>query len=185
MEDKEDKNLGDKSSGSNVNKNVSGEGDSKNIQHTEEKSKASNATDKEKTSAGESKTVIKKAKKVKKGKKKHITSGTAHINATFNNTIITITDEQGNAIAWSSAGIKGFKGSRKSTPYAAQMAADEVGTKALEYGMKTLMVEINGPGSGRETALRALQAKGFKITTIRDTTPLPHNGSRPPKRRRV
>ena len=127
---------------------------------------------------------VKKIKKVKKVKK-NITSGIAFVQATFNNTIISITDDSGNVIAWSSAGSKGFKGSRKSTPYAAQMAADEVATKALEYGMKILMVEINGPGSGRETALRALQAKGFKITTIRDTTPLAHNGSRPPKRRRV
>ena len=185
MEDKEDKNLGDKSSGSNVNKNVSGEGDSKNIQHTEEKPKASNATDKEKTSAGESKTVIKKAKKVKKAKKKHITSGTAHINATFNNTIITITDEQGNAIAWSSAGIKGFKGSRKSTPYAAQMAAEDVGAKAKEHGVEILDVLVKGPGAGRESALRALSSAGFTITSIRDVTPIPHNGCRPPKRRRV
>ena len=105
--------------------------------------------------------------------------------STFNNTIISITDMHGNVIAWSSAGKRGFKGSRKSTPYAAQMAADDVANKALEHGMKILMVEINGPGSGRETALRALQAKGFKITTIKDTTPLAHNGSRAPKRRRV
>ena len=185
MEDKKDKNLSDKSSDSNVNKSVSGEGDSKNIQHTEEKPKASNATDKEKTSAGESKTVIKKEKKVKKGKKKHITSGTAHINATFNNTIITITDEQGNAIAWSSAGIKGFKGSRKSTPYAAQMAAEDVGAKAKEHGVEILDVLVKGPGAGRESALRALSSVGFTITSIRDVTPIPHNGCRPPKRRRV
>jgi len=185
LEDKKDKNLSDKSSDSNVNKSVSGEGDSKNIQHTEEKPKASNATDKEKTSAGESKTVIKKAKKVKKAKKKHITSGTAHINATFNNTIITITDEQGNAIAWSSAGIKGFKGSRKSTPYAAQMAAEDVGAKAKEHGVEILDVLVKGPGAGRESALRALSSVGFTITSIRDVTPIPHNGCRPPKRRRV
>ena len=121
----------------------------------------------------------------KKIVKKNISSGIAYVRSTFNNTIISITDMHGNVIAWSSAGKRGFKGSRKSTPYAAQMAADEVATKALECGMKVLMVEINGPGSGRETALRALQAKGFKITTIRDTTPLAHNGSRPPKRRRV
>ena len=105
--------------------------------------------------------------------------------STFNNTIISIADIHGNVVAWSSAGKKGFRGSRKSTPYAAQIDADEVGTKALEYGMKILMVEINGPGSGRETALRVLQAKGFKITSIKDTTPLAHNGARPPKRRRV
>ena len=121
----------------------------------------------------------------KKIVKKNISSGIAYVRSTFNNTIISITDMHGNVIAWSSAGKRGFKGSRKSTPYAAQMAADEVATKALEYGMKILMVEINGPGSGRETALRALQSRGFKITTIKDTTPLAHNGSRPPKRRRV
>ena len=117
--------------------------------------------------------------------KKNILSGIAYVKSTFNNTIISIADIHGNVIAWSSAGKRGFKGSRKSTPYAAQMAADEVATKALEYGMKILMVEINGPGSGRETVLRALQSKGFKITSIKDTTPLAHNGSRPPKRRRV
>ena len=122
---------------------------------------------------------------IKKKIKKHVTIGIAYVKSTFNNTIISITDVQGNVIAWSSAGKKGFKGSRKSTPYAAQIAADEVGTKALEYGMKILSVEVKGPGSGRETALRSLQAKGFKITTIKDTTPMPHNGSRPPKRRRV
>ena len=109
----------------------------------------------------------------------------AHIVSSFNNTIITITDDKGNAIAWSSSGHKGFKGSRKSTPYAAQIAADSAATKALEYGMKTLSVEIKGPGSGRETALRALQARGFKILSIKDTTPMPHNGTRPPKKRRV
>ena len=107
------------------------------------------------------------------------------MNATFNNTIVTITDDSGNVIAWSSAGAKGFKGSRKSTPYAAQIAADTAATKALEHGLKTLSVKVKGPGSGRETALRALQARGFKITSIRDTTPMPHNGSRPPKKRRV
>ena len=185
MEDKENKNLGDKSSDSNVNKSVSGEGDSKNIQHTEEQPKASSATDKDKTSAGESKTVIKKAKKVKKGKKKHITSGTAHINATFNNTIITITDEQGNAIAWSSAGIKGFKGSRKSTPYAAQVAAEDCSKSALEAGLKRVKVFVKGPGSGRESAIRAIHGSGIEVTEIVDVTPLPHNGCRPPKRRRV
>ena len=121
----------------------------------------------------------------KKRIKKHVTTGIAYVKSTFNNTIISIADTNGNVIAWSSAGKRGFKGSRKSTPYAAQIAADEAGTKALEYGMKTLTVEVKGPGSGRETALRALQAKGFKIISIKDTTPMPHNGSRPPKRRRV
>ena len=121
----------------------------------------------------------------KKKIKKHISTGIAYVKSTFNNTIISIADAYGNVIAWSSAGKKGFKGSRKSTPYAAQIAADEVGLKALECGMKTLSVEVKGPGSGRETVLRSLQAKGFKITSIKDTTPMPHNGSRPPKRRRV
>ena len=121
----------------------------------------------------------------KKKNKKYVSIGIAYVKSTFNNTIISIADTHGNVIAWSSAGKKGFKGSRKSTPYAAQIAADEVGSKALECGMKILAVEIKGPGSGRETALRALQAKGFKITSIKDTTPMPHNGSRPPKRRRV
>ena len=123
--------------------------------------------------------------RVRRREKKNITAGVAHVNATFNNTMITITDAQGNAISWSSAGAMGFKGSRKSTPYAAQIAADSAATKALEYGMKTLTVEIKGPGSGRETALRALQARGFKILSIKDTTPMPHNGTRPPKKRRV
>ena len=136
---------------------------------------------KETSSIEKKKSSFKKKKKIKK----NISIGIAYVKSTFNNTIISITDVQGNVIAWSSAGKKGFKGSRKSTPYAAQIAADEVGTKALEYGMKILSVEVKGPGSGRETALRALQAKGFKITTIKDTTPMPHNGSRPPKRRRV
>jgi len=128
---------------------------------------------------------IKKVKNIKKKIKKNITSGIAFVNATFNNTIITIADDSGNVIAWSSAGSKGFKGSRKSTPYAAQIAADAAATKAQELGLKTLTVRLKGPGSGRETALRALQAKGFKILSIRDTTPMPHNGSRPPKKRRV
>ena len=136
---------------------------------------------KETSSIEKKKSSFKKKKKIKK----NITTGIAYVKSTFNNTIISITDVHGNVIAWSSAGKKGFKGSRKSTPYAAQIAADEVGTKALEYGMKILSVEVKGPGSGRETALRSLQAKGFKITTIKDTTPMPHNGSRPPKRRRV
>ncbi len=123
--------------------------------------------------------------RVKRREKKNITSGVAHVSATFNNTIITITDAQGNTIAWSSAGGQGFKGSRKSTPYAAQMAAENAGRKAQEHGMRTLEVEVRGPGSGRESALRALQAVGFTITAIRDVSPIPHNGCRPPKRRRV
>ena len=117
--------------------------------------------------------------------RKNITSGVAHVNATFNNTMITITDAQGNAISWASAGGMGFKGSRKSTPYAAQVAAEEAAKKAMEHGMSTIEVEVKGPGSGRESALRALQATGFTITAIRDVTPIPHNGCRPPKRRRV
>ncbi len=126
------------------------------------------------------------AKAVRKRKeRKNITSGIAHVSATFNNTMITISDVQGNAIAWSSAGMQGFKGSRKSTPYAAQMAAEDAGRKAMEHGVKTLEVNVKGPGSGRESALRALQAVGFMITAIRDVTPIPHNGCRPPKRRRV
>tara|TARA_B100000678_G_scaffold235829_1_gene205298 strand:+ start:32 stop:463 length:432 start_codon:yes stop_codon:yes gene_type:complete len=128
---------------------------------------------------------IVKEKKPKTKIKRNISTGIAFVNATFNNTIITISDDSGNVIAWSSAGSKGFKGSRKSTPYAAQIAADAAATKAQELGLKTLSVRLKGPGSGRETALRALQAKGFKILTIRDTTPMPHNGSRPPKKRRV
>jgi small subunit ribosomal protein S11 len=117
--------------------------------------------------------------------RKNITSGVAHISATFNNTLITITDAQGNAISWSSAGSQGFKGSRKSTPYAAQVAAEDAARKAIEHGMKTLEVEVKGPGAGRESALRALQSAGFVITAIRDVTPIPHNGCRPRKRRRV
>ena len=131
---------------------------------------------------------IEKVLEVKKNKKKikkNIVSGIAYVNATFNNTIVSIADESGNVIAWSSAGSKGFKGSRKSTPYAAQIAADHAASKAQEHGLKTLTVNIKGPGSGRETALRALQARGFKILSIKDTTPMPHNGSRPPKKRRV
>ncbi|MEO1328231.1 MAG: 30S ribosomal protein S11 [Pseudomonadota bacterium] len=117
--------------------------------------------------------------------RKNITSGVCHVNASFNNTMITITDAQGNAISWSSAGHMGFKGSRKSTPYAAQVAAEDAGRKAQEHGMRTLDVEVQGPGSGRESALRALQSIGFTITAIRDVTPIAHNGCRPPKRRRV
>jgi small subunit ribosomal protein S11 len=123
--------------------------------------------------------------RIRKRERKNITSGIAHVNSTFNNTMITITDVQGNTIAWSSAGAMGFKGSRKSTPYAAQMAAETAARKAQDHGMRTLEVEVSGPGSGRESALRALQAAGFTITTIRDVTPIPHNGCRPPKRRRV
>jgi small subunit ribosomal protein S11 len=122
--------------------------------------------------------------RIKRRERKNITSGVAHVNASFNNTMITITDAQGNAISWSSAGMMGFKGSRKSTPYAAQVAADDAGKKAAEHGVRTL-VEVKGPGSGRESALRALQAVGFTITAIRDVTPIPHNGVRPSKRRRV
>ncbi len=117
--------------------------------------------------------------------RKNITSGVAHVNATFNNTMITITDAQGNAISWSSAGMQGFKGSRKSTPYAAQVAAEDAGRKAAEHGMRILDVEVKGPGAGRESALRALQSIGFSILSIRDVTPIPHNGCRPRKRRRV
>ena len=124
-------------------------------------------------------------KRVKRRNKKNISSGIAHVNSTFNNTMITISDENGNTISWSSAGLMGFKGSRKSTPYAAQMAAEDAGTKALEHGLKTLRVEIQGPGSGRESALRALQSTGFTITSNKDVTSIPHNGCRPPKRRRV
>ncbi len=123
--------------------------------------------------------------RVRRRERKNIITGVAHVNASFNNTMITITDAQGNTIAWSSAGTMGFKGSRKSTPYAAQMAAEDVAKKAQEHGMKTLEVEVRGPGSGRESALRALQAAGFVVTTIRDVTSIPHNGCRPRKRRRV
>jgi len=129
--------------------------------------------------------MAKEAKRVRRRERKNITNAVAHVSATFNNTMITITDVQGNTIAWSSAGSQGFKGSRKSTPYAAQMAAENAGVKAQEHGVKILEVEIRGPGSGRESALRALQSIGFTITSIRDVTPIPHNGCRPPKRRRV
>src|SRR5574337_975901 len=115
--------------------------------------------------------------------RKNITAGVAHVAATFNNTKVTITDAQGNAIAWSSAGSMGFKGSRKSTPYAAQVAAEDAGRKAMEHGMRTLEIEVKGPGSGRESALRALQTVGFTVSSIRDVTTIPHNGCRPPKRR--
>ena len=121
----------------------------------------------------------------KRKERKNIATGVAHVNSSFNNTKILISDVQGNAISWSSAGTMGFKGSRKSTPYAAQMAADDAGKKAMEHGMRTLDVEVQGPGSGRESALRALAALGLQITSIRDVTPIAHNGTRPPKRRRV
>ena len=123
--------------------------------------------------------------RLRRRERKNITSGIAHVYASFNNTTITITDVQGNAISWSSAGSQGFKGSRKSTPYAAQLAAEDAGRKAQDHGMKTLEVNVKGPGSGRESALRALQACGFTITAIRDVTPIPHNGCRPPQKRRV
>ncbi|PIW29946.1 MAG: 30S ribosomal protein S11 [Rhodospirillales bacterium CG15_BIG_FIL_POST_REV_8_21_14_020_66_15] len=125
------------------------------------------------------------AARPRRRERKNIASGVAHINSTFNNTMITISDAQGNSIAWSSAGSMGFKGSRKSTPYAAQVAGEDAGKKAQEHGMKMLEVQVKGPGSGRESALRALQAIGFTITAIRDVTPIPHNGCRPRKRRRV
>tara|TARA_B100001057_G_scaffold397181_1_gene407221 strand:- start:127 stop:573 length:447 start_codon:yes stop_codon:yes gene_type:complete len=137
------------------------------------------------TDIKETKTSKKSSYSKKKKTKKNILSGTAFVLSTFNNTIISIADTNGNVISWASAGQKGFKGSRKSTPYAAQVAADSAAAKAQEYGMKTLNVEVKGPGSGRETALRALQARGFKILSIKDTTPMPHNGTRPPKKRRV
>ena len=123
--------------------------------------------------------------KPKKKIKRNIDSGIAYVYSTFNNTIISIADDSGNIVSWSSAGAKGFKGSRKSTPYAAQVAADDAGAKAFEQGLRTLTVQVKGPGSGRETALRSLQSRGFKILSIKDTTPMPHNGARPPKRRRV
>ena len=124
-------------------------------------------------------------KKTKQKIKKKVSSGVAHIVSSFNNTIITISDDNGNALAWSSAGLKGFKGSRKSTPFAAQIAAEDVGNKAKEFGVKTLKVEVSGPGSGRESALRSLQSVGYIISSIKDVTPIPHNGCRPRKRRRV
>ena len=131
------------------------------------------------------KTVKKSSYSKKKKAKKNILNGIAYVQSTFNNTIVSIGDTYGNIVSWASAGQKGFKGSRKSTPYAAQVAADAAAVKALEVGMKTLSVEVKGPGSGRETALRALQARGFKIISIKDTTRMPHNGTRPPKKRRV
>jgi small subunit ribosomal protein S11 len=125
------------------------------------------------------------SQRLRRRERKNITSGVAHVNATFNNTMITIADAQGNVIAWSSAGSQGFKGSRKSTPFAAQIAGEQAGKRAAEHGMKSLEVQVRGPGSGRESALRALQSVGFTITSIRDVTPIPHNGCRPRKRRRV
>src|SRR5258706_8034537 len=125
------------------------------------------------------------AKVAKKKVKKNVQSGIAHIQSTFNNTIVTITDVSGNVVAWSSAGVRGFKGSRKSTPFAAQLAAEDAAKKAMDHGMRSIAVYVNGPGSGRESALRALQAAGFKITLIRDVTPIPHNGCQPPNRPRV
>ena len=139
-------------------------------------------TKKAKTEAA---TNTKTAVKARKKERKNVTTATAHVNSTFNNTIVTITDAQGNTLAWSTAGHKGFKGSRKSTPYAAQIAAEDAGIKAKEHGVKTLEVLVKGPGSGRESALRALQAVGFQITSIRDVTPILHNGVRPSKRRPV
>jgi small subunit ribosomal protein S11 len=123
--------------------------------------------------------------RTRRKERKNVTTGIAHVNATFNNTMITITDMQGNTICWSSAGKMGFKGSRKSTPYAAQLAAEDAAKRAMEHGMKTIEVNVAGPGSGRESALRALQAAGLTITAIRDVTPIPHNGTRPRKKRRV
>ena len=125
------------------------------------------------------------ARKAKKKTKKNVATGIAHIQSTFNNTVVSITDVNGNIVAWSSAGSRGFKGSRKSTPFAAQLAAEEAARKAMEHGMRSVAVFVKGPGAGRESALRALQTAGFKVTLIRDVTPVPHNGCRPPKRRRV
>ena len=156
--------------------------DKKKQNNTETKSEIK--TDKEVVKSADTKIVKQKFKKKNKVRK-NISSGIAFVNSTFNNTIISIADENGNVISWSSAGSKGFKGSRKSTPYAAQVAADDAGSKAYEMGLRTLSVQVKGPGSGRETALRALQSRGFKIVSIKDTTPLPHNGTRPPKKRRV
>ena len=147
---------------------------------TEEKDNKKNKTDDKQL-----KTLKKSSYLKKKKTKKNILNGIAYVQSTFNNTIISIADTSGNVVSWASAGQKGFKGSRKSTPYAAQVAADAAAAKALECGMKYLSVEVKGPGSGRETALRALQARGFKIISIKDTTPMPHNGARPPKKRRV
>ena len=156
--------------------------DKKKQNNTETKSEIK--TDKEIVKSADTKIVKPKFKKKNK-ERKNISSGIAFVNSTFNNTIISISDENGNVLAWSSAGHKGFKGSRKSTPFAAQIAAEDVGNKAKEYGLKTLRVEVSGPGSGRESALRSLQSVGYIITSIKDVTPIPHNGCRPRKRRRV
>ena len=129
--------------------------------------------------------MAKKKIRTKRREKKNISSGVVHIQSTFNNTIVTITDAAGNVVAWSSAGVQGFQGSRKSTPFAAQLAAEDAAKKAMEHGMRTVEVYVKGPGSGRESALRSLQAAGFNVTLIKDVTPIPHNGCRPPKRRRV
>ena len=147
---------------------------------TEEKDNKKKQTDEKELKTSKKSSYLKKKKT-----KKNILNGIAYVQSTFNNTIISIADTSGNVVSWASAGQKGFKGSRKSTPYAAQIAADSAASKALEFGMKVLSVEVKGPGSGRETALRALQSRGFKIISIKDTTPMPHNGTRPPKKRRV
>ncbi len=158
---------------------------------TEEKENKKNQTEEKQTKTLKKSSYLKKKKtkkstySKKKKIKKNITNGIAYVQSTFNNTIVSIADTEGNVISWASAGQKGFKGSRKSTPYAAQVAADAAAAKARDCGMKYLSVEVKGPGSGRETALRALQGRGFKIISIKDTTPMPHNGSRPPKKRRV
>ena len=148
---------------------------------SEENSKSNKENKTESKIKSKKKSSYSKKKKIKK----NILNGIAYVQSTFNNTIVSIADTSGNVISWASAGQKGFKGSRKSTPYAAQVAADAAAAKALDLGMKVLSVEVKGPGSGRETALRALQARGFKILSIKDTTPMPHNGTRPPKKRRV
>ena len=154
------------------------------MKNNKDDKKIENKVEKKTEQKIESKPVKVKFKKKNKVRK-YISSGIAFVNSTFNNTIISIADENGNVISWSSAGSKGFKGSRKSTPYAAQVAADDAGSKAYEMGLRTLSVQVKGPGSGRETALRALQSRGFRIVSIKDTTPLAHNGTRPPKKRRV
>jgi small subunit ribosomal protein S11 len=173
-----------------MNKKIENIEDKKNLKSTSVKLGKSNTTKSEKIAPVKAekkeKTIGKESSfKKKKKVKRNITSGIAYVYSTFNNTIISIADESGNVISWSSAGSKGFKGSRKSTPYAAQVAADDAGAKAFEQGLRILSVQVKGPGSGRETALRAFQSRGFKITSIIDTTPMPHNGTRPPKKRRV
>ena len=129
--------------------------------------------------------MARKKTRTKRKEKKNISTGVVHIQSTFNNTIVTVTDTAGNVVAWSSAGVQGFKGSRKSTPFAAQLAAEDAARKAMEHGVKSVEVYVKGPGSGRESALRALHGAGFTVTAIKDVTPVPHNGCRPPKRRRV